>query len=332
MSVQSSADEGDDADLAALLAAAGPQVQPAAAAAAEVRAAVEAEWKSAVASRRTRRRFTIWTAAAGIAAAAVVVAIVRPWDVPPPGATARVVRVVGEVEADAGRGRWTRVADGTGITSGTRLRTGVGGRAALALEGLALRLDTHTMLALEDPERATLSQGAVYLDVAPGGGAVSPHFDLETPAGTVQHVGTQYEARVTGDAVRVGVREGRVRLERLAGDLVAEAGERLIIADGRIEREPLAPTASDWNWVAVVTPPFSIEGRSVDEFLAWAGRESGRQVVYATLQAEEQARRVMLRGTVEGLTPDEAVTGVLATTTLDAVVEPGRIRVMAAGR
>ena len=72
-------------------------------------------------------------------------------------------------------------------------------------------------------------------------------------------------------------------------------------------------------------PPFSIEGRSVDEFLGWAARETGRQVVYASPDIEQQARRVTLSGTVEGLAPDQALAAVLATTSLRPVVDREQI-------
>lgn len=328
MSGQLPTSEQDDRDLAAVLEAAGPRARPSSLAAAQARAVVEAEWRDAVDARRQRRRYTTWAAAASLAVAALGVWIVRPWYAPPEEVVATLTRVTGVVEANSGRGRWTPLVDGSRLSTGTRLRTGIGGRAALALgEGLAVRLDTHTEVTLTDAGHAVLEEGAMYVDADAAQGAESPRFDLETPAGIVRHLGTQYEARFVRDALSVGVREGRVSVDGRSGKLTAAAGERLVIADGRIERERLEPNAAAWNWVGAVTPPFSIEGRSVEAFLAWAGRETGRAIVYASPEAEQRARTVTLRGTVEGLTPDEAVAAVLATTTLEPVVEPGHIRV-----
>ena len=321
----------DDQDLAALLDAAGPRVQPSSLAAKKVRAVVEAEWRAAVDARRQRRRHATWAAAASLAVAAVGVWIARPWMSPPGGVVATFTRVTGTVEANSGRGRWTPVVDGSEVTAGTRLRTGTGGRAALALgHSLAVRLDTHTQVTLADVGHAVLDEGAVYVDAGATRGMEASRFDLETPAGIVRHLGTQYEARLARGTLSVGVREGRVSVDGRSGQVTAGAGERLVIADGRIERERLDPHAAAWIWVGAVTPPFSIEGRSVEDFLAWAGRETGRQVVYASPEAEARARSVTLRGTVEGLTPDEAVAAVLATTTLEPVIEPSHIRVEAA--
>jgi len=239
---------------------------------------------------------------------------------------ASLARVVGEVELDSGDGRWTRIAAGQTVRSGAVIRTGRGGRAALMLTGgAALRLDSGTELAFNDASDAALSRGAVYVDSGSGTGAPALDFVLETPAGDVRHLGTQYEARLENGELRVGIREGRVQVSGRRGDVLGSAGELLTISDGNVTRSQLAPTASAWNWVGDVTPPFSIEGRSVDEFLGWAARETGRQVVYASPDIEQQARRVTLSGTVEGLAPDQALAAVLATTSLRPVVDREQI-------
>jgi hypothetical protein len=84
--------------------------------------------------------------------------------------------------------------------------------------------------------------------------------------------------------------------------------------------------------VTDVTPPFSIEGRTVDEFLTWAGRETGRRVVYSSPDVERLAKSVTLNGTVDGLPPQQAVAAVLATTSLQTIVADGSIEVARASR
>jgi len=323
----------DDADVAALLRAAGPRPVPDPAARAAVQAAVEAQWRAAVAARRRRPRYTAWAAAAGIAVAAVAVWVARPALDSRHETVAFVARSVGDVELDRGDGRWTPLAAADSIASGARLRTSSGGRAALSLSnGLELRLDGRSLVALDDAKRATLTQGAVYVDSgnAPAGGTAD--FVLGTPAGSVRHLGTQYEARLLDGGLQVGIREGRVRVSVAAGDVIGDAGERLTVAGSRIERARLAPNAADWNWTSEVTPPFSIEGRSVEAFLVWAARETGRTIVYATPDAARQARTVTLSGSVEGLAPDAAVTAVLSTTSLRPEIGGEHIRVHAANR
>jgi ferric-dicitrate binding protein FerR (iron transport regulator) len=237
-----------------------------------------------------------------------------------------MARVVGDVQRDSGDGRWAPLGPTDPIEAGSRIRTGTDGRAALRLrDGVELRLDSGTALAFEDATHARLTAGAVYVDAGLGSSPASAAFLLETAVGNVRHLGTQYAARLADGALRVGIREGRVEIAGSGGKVRGEAGERLVLEHGRVVRSRLAPTADEWEWVAAITPPFEVEGRSVDAFLAWVGRETGRAVVYATPDAARRAREVALRGTVEGLTPDEAVVAVLSTTSLRPSVEAERI-------
>lgn len=326
MNEKTRSDGMDDRDLERLLGAAGARVQPSARAMAEARAAVEAEWRATVAARRSRRRTMTWAAAAGIAVAAVAVWIARPLVGPGDGPVAAMARVVGDVQQDSGDGRWVPLSATDSIAAGSRLRTGADGRAALRLsDGVELRLDSGTVIAFEDASHARLGDGAVYVDAGVGSDSGSPGFSLETPAGNVRHLGTQYEARIADGALRVAIREGRVEIDARGGKLRGDAGEQLVLQQGRVVRSQLAPTADEWHWVATITPPFEVEGRSVDAFLAWVARETGRAIVYATPEAARRAREVALRGTVESLTPDEAVVAVLSTTSLRPSVEAERI-------
>ena len=65
-----------------------------------------------------------------------------------------------------------------------------------------------------------------------------------------------------------------------------------------------------------------VNGKPIDEYFA---RETGRTIVYATPGVAQRAREGALRGSVEGLTPDEAVVAVLSTTSLRPTLEAERI-------
>lgn len=328
MNEESRPDTQDDVDVAALLRTVGPRPSVSAQAMAEARAAVAAEWRATVAARQRRRQFAGWATAASVAMAAVAVWVVRPLVRPEPEAVASLVRVVGSVEQNRGDGRWTPLKAADSIDSGTQLRTGTDGRAALQLQtGIQLRLDSRTLVALDASDRATLSEGAVYVDTGTAPGTPGPDFELETPAGNVRHLGTQYEARLEQASLQVGVREGRVRVSSAGADVVGDAGERLTVSGDRVSRSPLPRTAAAWDWVGSITPPHSIEGRSVESFLVWAARETGRTIVYTSPDVAQQARSVTLSGTVEGLTPDEAVTAVLSTTSLQPELDVEHIRI-----
>jgi hypothetical protein len=321
-------DGDDESAIARLLARTGPRSQPSAAAASAVRDAVEAEWRRQVDARAARRRYTGWAVAAGVTVAAVGAWLASPLYLPGPAAVATVARVVGDVSVESSGGQWVPLSAGSVVESGTVLSTGSGGRAALDLEsGVQVRLDVGTELAFNGLDEATLARGTVYVDSGPGPEG-DARFVLETPAGDVRHLGTQYSAAVDDGALRVAVREGRVEVTGQRASVVANAGEQLMIEEGRVTRSALARNAPEWDWVAKVVPPFEIEGRTVHEFLAWASRETGHEVAYASPEVEQLANRVTLSGNVEGLPPQQAVDAVLATTSLSASIADGRIEVV----
>jgi ferric-dicitrate binding protein FerR (iron transport regulator) len=321
--------EADDADLGALLRAAGPRAHPPADMQDEVRAAVEAEWRAMTAARARRRRYTNWAAAAGIAVAAVGVWIARPLYLAAAGPVASVARIDGFVEYRSDRhDQWAPLAATAQLRDGDELRTGSSGRVALQLaSGVQLRLDNATRVAFNDLHRARLRRGGLYVDSGVAGADDARALEIDTPAGAVRHLGTQYEARVANGTLRVAVREGLVSISGGASDIVGRAGQQVTLQAGEATRSDLAVNDDAWAWIGSITPPFAIEGRSVDEFLTWAARETGRQVVYASPEAAQRARAVLLKGSVAGLTPDAAVTAVLSTTNLQPTVDDRHIRV-----
>jgi len=333
---------GDDADLAALLRAVGPRPQPPVDVAAEVRAAVAAEWRTTVAARQqarvpTRRRVAQpWMAmAASVAAIAIAVSVVLPrWNgTGDPVAT--VARVAGAAAVrHSADGVWQSLAAGSNVAASDEIRTDASGRVALRRpDGLEVRLDADTQLAFNAADRASLASGSVYVDAgAPGSG--SDAFVIGTPYGDVRHLGTQYVASVKDGLLQVAVREGSVAVEKGKMPVVARAGESLTIArDGAVSRSQLDVYGEAWRWAESVAPEFAIAGRSLDEFLTWAGRETGRKIVYASADAAREAATTQLKGSVAGLAPEAALIAVFASEPgLRQQIAGGQIRVESARR
>ena len=321
----------EDPAIAALLQRVGARPRPDDAVARQVQDAVEAEWRELVAARRSRNTRTRWlAAAASVAAVAVGAWLVWPQARVAPGTVATLGPVVGDVELRDGDGPWRTAGTGSSVSSASTLRTGRSGLVAIAMaNGVQVRLDSGTELAMTDRGSARLTGGAVYVDAGHARDGAAP-FVVDTPVGSVTHLGTQYVARLDGRTLDVAVREGRVELRDGGQAFVADAGERLTVSGSAVTRGTISPTAPQWDWIGGVTPPYSIEGRTVAEFLAWAGRETGRSIVFATPADAALAERVTLNGTVEGLPPRQAVDAVLATTSLAASYADGRIEIAAA--
>jgi ferric-dicitrate binding protein FerR (iron transport regulator) len=324
----------DEPGIARVLRAAGGRSRPADDMKQAVRAAVHAEWRASVAKRSQRR---VWMAlAASVAVAALALWVGRSYFSGSNELMASVSRTVGEVQSRTGSlGSWHTLAAADSAHAplqlhvGEEVMTGSEGRAALQLsDGVSLRLDHDTRIALIDAGRVDVRAGAVYVDAgtAPHG---SERLRVGTPAGMVQHVGTQYEARIVNSGTRIRVREGRVDLLPEHGSVqTAAVGEQLFVSvTGQIERGPIAPSDAEWQWAANTAPSFNIDGSAVRAFLTWAGRELGREVIFATPESEAEADRAVLSGSITGLTPSEALSAVLPTTALRSTEHDGKLEI-----
>jgi ferric-dicitrate binding protein FerR (iron transport regulator) len=236
---------------------------------------------------------------------------------PSPANIASVARLAGAVEYRHGQDRaWQPLQVASTLQEGDEVRTAADGRVALELaDGLDVRLDTATTLAFDDAEEARLSAGRVYVD-AGAAGAGARDFVVATALGRVRHLGTQYMAGLDrGGGLVVAVREGSVAVEDGREPVIARAGESLEVGqDGRVARGTVAAHGEHWAWAQSIVPEFAIDGRTHDEFLGWAARETGAQLVYGSADAAREAERIELKGSVSGLPPEAAVAAVLTTT------------------
>lgn len=297
-----------DEEVAALVAGAGPRLEPPEADLGRIREAARAEWHRRHAAR-ARRPAPIagWLALA----ASLLLAVALGWfasrgvPVPPPESVARLEIVRGAV-------RPTGLAAGGALVAGARIETGGGAEAgAVALrlaDGATLRLDSDTALVLASARAVRLERGAVYVDsdAAPGAGVA-----VETALGTVREIGTRFEVRLApagGAALAVGVREGRVAVAAGSAAHEVAAGERFeLAADGAVSRRPLAEDDPAWSWIAAAAAPLEIEGRTLGELLDRYTLETGRPARFADPGLEAEAAGVVLHGSVAGLDPDEVL-------------------------
>jgi hypothetical protein len=83
--------------------------------------------------------------------------------------------------------------------------------------------------------------------------------------------------------------------------------------DGATERSAILPSAREWAWLESIAAPFTIEGAALDTFLRWVSREQGWEWQFRDAAAARHAKGVVLHGSIEGLTPAEALEAVLPT-------------------
>jgi hypothetical protein len=283
----------------------------------EIRRAVFAEWE-AVTGRR------VWARRSAYAAAASVLLAAGLWfsgslveQAGPAVTVARVERVQGSVGG---------VAVGSSLAAGARLVTGEGQLAVRLASGGSLRVGVDSEVVLTGPDAVELVAGVLYFDSERQ--RAGEEFTIDTALGAVRDVGTQFLVNVnqSQDVLDVGVREGLVVLTKNGESGTARAGERLVAERDAtaLRREAIATFGSEWAWAERLAPPFDIDGRTVEDFLAWFAAQTGRTVVFATPGAERLASETRLRGSID-LEPLQKLSAVLATTDFTYTVDGHRV-------
>jgi ferric-dicitrate binding protein FerR (iron transport regulator) len=152
-----------------------------------------------------------------------------------------------------------------------------------------------------------------------------------TPAGEFRHVGTQFAVAIVNGATRLRVREGSVQWNATDGESTINAGTEVTIDQDRtVTRRPIATAGRDWAWTESMAPEIEIENRPLQEFLVWFSRETGRKLELADDEVRRQTATIRMHGSVRGLTAMEALSAVMAATTLRFELPEGAIRVSSA--
>ena len=278
---------------------------------------VRREWRRTSSPSVTRR----WFMPAALAASAVLAVVL----LSQPTRDAVAPSPVGTIVKIAGTGTDTQFVGGQ-VFAGMTLTTGDDGGMSIALQNAeSLRLDANSELVINDGDDFALLAGRVYVDTGDflyrDKGVV-----IDTQFGAVADVGTQFSVDISADLLDVAVREGRVDVQSGGQELVAVAGERLLLEEGKAaEVGSLQPHDAYWDWVADLAPVYDLENRSLLDFLRWAARESGRELEFEDNELRMAAMRTDLHGSVADFTPVEAVRAVMSTTTFRYRIETNKI-------
>jgi ferric-dicitrate binding protein FerR (iron transport regulator) len=213
------------------------------------------------------------------------------------------------------------------VPAGSRLRTAADAGAAFAFErGATLRLHALTEITLVSATHVELAAGTVYYD---SGLAGAPPIAIGTALGTIHDLGTQFEVFAAAAGVRIRVREGSVEVldSAAAAPIMGSAGEQVSVdRGGRVQRQPFATDAPEWDWTLALGSTLLVDGRSVFDVLTWVARETGKALRFADPTAEQRARSAMLAGGGVTLTPREAFDVVVGTADgLEISLVPGAI-------
>lgn len=308
----------DDA-IEAILAAIGRRPAVDAVRTERVREAARAAWQAELAIRTRRRRVLVFVslAAAAIVVAAIGLASRSQWAGFDASAGLVVERIEGVPSAHRVGVSFRRsigsLRVGSVVHAEVELSTATDARVSLrAPSGHSVRLDSGSTMRIDSDSSFTLTRGGIYVDTGVRRGPGSKSITIVTPIGTIDDVGTQFEARFEDGALAVRVREGEVTVRAAASSTTVRGGEVLTLdAAGRIERtgDPNARIP----WAEAIAPSMAIEGRSLLEFLDWVARERGVGVRFTDPNLAKKAPSIVLRGSIDGMSLEEATRSVLST-------------------
>jgi len=283
--------QNDEAGIEELLRQVGARDEPAADMMQEVEAAVHAEWRSMLQERQRKRRFvTFGIAATAVLAVGVAVLGVRYLAPTAPIQVAQITRIDGHLLVRPESHTAREIAVSQHVFSGETIQTDDRSRAALKFgDAVSVRLDHDTIVKIASADELVLTAGALYVDSQ----AQHPQeLMIRTDAGSVRHVGTQYQVRTHAEEMEVSVREGRVMIANAAGTSSGVAGERIRVTPrGEIVRSKVPAHDPSWRWAAHTAPLFDINERTFAAFAEWVGRETGRKVGIRLERGAERRER-----------------------------------------
>ena len=268
---------------------------------------VRREWQKSTSLKKPVR----WAMPAALAAT-ILVAIalnVRVPDAPlqPVGQIAHVVGISDSTQHPFQIGNTVYVGDS--------IDTGANQGLSIALAGnISLRIAGNTAIRLDQADEFTLLRGRIYAD---SGNRIynDRHITVHTANGSATDIGTQFSVTYDQNRMSVSVREGRVDVVNEMSSITAEAGDRLTFQKGmEVDIEHVTPYDASWRWAASLAPGFDIDNRSLLDFLKWASRETGKELIFSNDEIRMAAMGTQLFGSVEKFTPMDALESVLATT------------------
>lgn len=303
----------NDDDVEQILSRLGNRPKPDAAMSQAVRANVMDAWQEQVRlSRRTR--YLRVAAAVGALAFAGLLAV---GSLEPPVAVVASIDGAAEMQHSIDGKQWQPV-DSADVSVGDYLRTGPDAAASMTFaSNMNVRLDHTTVIQVDSPNSVNLKMGQLYLDSYDEPSAQG--FKVETPHGIAADIGTQFMVQTTESDWSVQVREGLVNVETAEHVISVTPGERVTLtAENDVTRLTVLPTDDSWRWVESVHPPYAIAGKSVDDYLQWVARETGRTVYYDNESQHQTAQRTRLSGSqsIDGLSASESLPHILQTTRL----------------
>jgi ferric-dicitrate binding protein FerR (iron transport regulator) len=309
----------DEEDVTAqLLRLARPPSDPSLERTSRVREAVRLQWQAG----RRRRNIRRGAAMLGLAlAASIAVVVLMPRG--RPGGVEPVEPVLATTERIQGQPLIVRQHERAGIPKPVSasmtiyaddvIQTDHASRLGLtSANNASIRIDRGSLVRFLATDVIEVMAGAVYVSTAAG----SHGFEVRTALGSLRDLGTQFEVRLEGPSLRVRVRTGHVEIRHAGAVQTTTGGTEAIVTSSGVKIELIKSYGPAWAWTGSVAPAVLFEGQSLHAFLERSALEEGWTLRYVDADVAGTARRVVLHGSVDGLSPDDALSVALATSGL----------------
>lgn len=290
------------------------------------------DWQRVRTHRQRRKKVVYWSVAASI----MMAILVRPLLFQPQGASVDAIALgwvenrVGTVSVlqDNKRVLLASADQASSVFPGQSIITAAKSGASIDWgDGNTVRIDQDTELQLHSKSEIELVSGRIYVDIPPtlGQNPSSVALRVLTQFGSVNHIGTQFMVSSETGSVQVAVREGSVSIDNNQQVFVTQKGQQTTLGESdRVSHESILTYGADWQWAEQLAPAFELEGKTLDEFLSWVGRESGKQILFDTEAARNIARKTIMHGSIDDA-PLTAMQLVLQTNELSWQEADGKI-------
>lgn len=223
---------------------------------------------------------------------------------------------------------------GGSLFVGDRLQTSSNGLAAIERGSHRIRINANTKLELT-PDGVRLAEGQIYVDDLPSAATMDDGIVVDTEFGRISDIGTQFMVTISADKNTASVREGTIKIQTEFQTLTAEAStihaRQIELGKETLSSRNTRRYGREWNWIQSLPALFSLNGRSVDEYLAWVSKETGLGITYDSAEVQTEAGQILLSGELSASTrPEDSLAQVLATTRLEHdVSDNGNITISA---
>ncbi|MBL4681480.1 MAG: FecR domain-containing protein [Pseudomonadales bacterium] len=228
---------------------------------------------------------------------------------------ATVTKSVNQVEYKIESGEWQNIGQ-TLIAASYKIRTGSNSYTSLRLQnGMDVRVGEDTEIEIVNLDTIFLSTGTLYVDSNSTVSGSETDISIRTPFGQAVDIGTQFLVQVTPQQWRVQVRDGKVEMKDDNEVFLLESGYRLEISESdTVTKSPIESHDDSWQWIKNVSAPFQLEGATLDHYLEWISKESGKKIKYRSESAHEAASKTILHGSATNLASMDTLSNIISTT------------------